>query len=118
MTLNQVLENAPDNQLIRNTFIKADKLLNAYKNPVVSVSGGSDSDIVLDIIEKIRGSRQVIYVFFDTGIEYDATKRHLSELETWYSINIIRQPAAFPVPAGCKKIWGSIHVEGNISAHQ
>lgn len=74
MNLTEVLDTAPDNQLIRNTFIKADKLLSFYKNPVVSISGGSDSDIMLDLVEKIRGNRPVSYVFFDTGIEYSATK--------------------------------------------
>ena len=39
-----VLNAAPENELIRNTMKKADLLLNSYKNPVCSVSGGSDSD--------------------------------------------------------------------------
>lgn len=103
MNLTEVLNTAPDNQLIRNTFIKADKLLSFYKNPVVSISGGSDSDIMLDLVEKIRGNRPVSYVFFDTGIEYSATKKHLDELEIKYGIKIIRVKAKTPVPAGCKK---------------
>ena len=98
MNLKSILDTAPENQLIRNTFIKADKLLNFYKNPVCSISGGSDSDIMLDILEKIRGNRKVIYVFFDTGIEYAATKKHLNELEKKYGITIIREKAAIPVP--------------------
>ena len=39
-----VLNAAPENELIRNTMKKADLLLNSYKNPVCSVSGGSDSE--------------------------------------------------------------------------
>lgn len=103
MNLQEILDGAPDNQLIRNTFIKADKLLNSYKNPVCSISGGSDSDIMLDLLEKIRGDRKITYVFFDTGIEYTATKKHLDELEKKYDIEIIRTKAKIPVPAGCKK---------------
>lgn len=103
MNLQEVLDAAPDNQLIRNTFIKADKLLRFYKNPVVSISGGSDSDIMLDLVEKIRGDRSISYVFYDTGIEYAATKRHLSELESKYGIIISRAKAKVPVPLGCKK---------------
>lgn len=103
MNLTEVLDTAPDNQLIRNTFIKANKLLNSYKNPVCSISGGSDSDIMLDLLEKIRGDRKIIYVFFDTGIEYAATKKHLDELERKYGIKIIREKAKIPVPTGCKK---------------
>ena len=47
---------------------KADLLLNSYKNPVCSVSGGSDSDVMLDLLERVRGNRKVTYVFYDTGI--------------------------------------------------
>lgn len=101
--IQSVLANAPNNQLIRNTFIKANKLLSSYKNPVCSISGVSDSDIMLDLLEKIRGDRKIIYVFFDTGIEYAATKKHLDELERKYGIKIIREKAKIPVPAGCKK---------------
>lgn len=70
-----VLNAAPENELIRNTMKKADLLLNCYKNPVCSISGGSDSDVMLDLLERVRGNRKVTYVFFDTGIEYRATLR-------------------------------------------
>lgn len=36
----KILNAAPDNQLICNTMKKTDLLLNSYKNPVCSVSGG------------------------------------------------------------------------------
>lgn len=101
--LEKVLNEAPNNELIKNTFIKADKLLTFYRNPVCSISGGSDSDIMLDILERVRGGRQVTYVFFDTGIEYEATKRHLDYLERKYDIKIERRRAKIPVPAGCRE---------------
>lgn len=41
MVSEAVLNAAPENELIRNTMKKADLLLNSYKNPVCSVSGGS-----------------------------------------------------------------------------
>lgn len=81
MKVEEIIDNAPENQLIRNTFIKSDKMLTFYKNPVCSVSGGSDSDIVIDILERVRNGRPVQYVFYDTGIEYDVTKQHLDYLE-------------------------------------
>lgn len=98
-----VLNAAPENELIRNTMKKADLLLNSYKNPVCSVSGGSDSDVMLDLLERVRGNRKVTYVFFDTGIEYRATLRHLDELEAKYGIEIVRRKAKKPVPVGCKE---------------
>lgn len=103
MVSNEILEAAPENELIRNTMKKADLLLNSYKNPVCSVSGGSDSDVMLDLLERVRGSRKVTYVFFDTGIEYRATLRHLDDLEAKYGIEIVRRRAKKPVPVGCKE---------------
>lgn len=94
---------APENELIRNTMKKADLLLNSYKNPVCSVSGGSDSDVMLDLLERVRGNRKVTYVFFDTGIEYRATLRHLNDLEAKYGIEIVRRKAKKPVPVGCRE---------------
>ena len=43
------------------------------------------------------------FVFFDTGIEYQATKEHLDYLENKYSIKIERIRAITPVPLGCKR---------------
>lgn len=98
-----VLNAAPENELIRNTMKKADLLLNSYKNPVCSISGGSDSDVMLDLLERVRNGRKITYVFFDTGIEYQATKNHLNDLEAKYGIEIVRRKAKKPVPVGCKE---------------
>lgn len=76
--------------------------LDTFSRPVCSISGGSDSDIMIDLIERIS-PHSVTYVFFDTGIEYQATKRHLDYLQEKYGIVIERRPAVVPVPLGCKK---------------
>lgn len=89
--MEEIIEGAPNNPLIQNTLLKMDLKLRYYRNPVCSVSGGSDSDIMIDIIERVRGDRPVTYVFFDTGIEYEATKRHLDDSETKYGIKIERR---------------------------
>lgn len=78
-------------------------LLNSYKNPVCSISGGSDSDVMLDLLERVRAGRKITYVFFDTGIEYQATKNHLNDPEARYGIEIVRRRAKKPVPVGCKE---------------
>ena len=106
MVSEAVLNAAPENELIRNTMKKADLLLNSYKNPVCSVSGGSDSDVMLDLLERVRGNRNVTYVFFNTGIEYRATLRHLDDLESKYGIEIVRRKAKKPVPG-----WGVRNME-------
>lgn len=73
---------------ITEAFLKADNVLSRpiYHNIMCSISGGSDSDIMIDMIEKIKPKGKVHYVFFDTGLEYDATKRHLDYLEEKYNI--------------------------------
>ncbi len=75
----------------------------------VGISGGSDSDIVIDLLEKVLKENaynydcEVHYVFFDTGIEYEATKRHIDYLEEKYGVKIERIRAKVPVPLGVKK---------------
>ena len=56
-----------------------------YKKVLCSISGGSDSDILLYIITKCDKNKIVDYVFFDTGLEYQATKDHIKFLEEKYN---------------------------------
>lgn len=96
---------------IQSAFVKAyskihgyDTTFTKYNNIMVSISGGSDSDILLDFVERIGYPKsQVIYVFFDTGLEFKATKEHLNFLEKKYDIRILREKAVVPVAKGCKK---------------
>ena len=75
-----------------------------YKKVMVSISGGSDSDILLDLIERCKAPDFTIdYVFFNTGLEYDATLRHLDYLEQKYNIVINRIRPNSPVPISCKR---------------
>ena len=92
-----------DNLHVFDSFIVSKTKLERYEKPVVSVSGGSDSDIMLDVIAKLDTEKKVKYIFFDTGIEYQATKEHLDKLEKKYGITIERMRAKTPVPLGCQK---------------
>ena len=74
-----------------------------FKKVMVSISGGYDSDVMLDMLLRCCPKEIFTFVFFDTGIEYEATKRHLDYLEKKYDIIIDRQRAAVPVPLGVKK---------------
>ena len=75
-----------------------------YPLLMVSVSGGADSDIVVDMIERIgHPYSEVRYVFYDSGLEFEATKRHLEALEKKYGVRIERRKAAVPVPLGVRK---------------
>ena len=75
-----------------------------YKHIVVSISGGADSDRMMDMVERIGYKPGTVqYVFFDTGVEYQATKDHLKQLEEKYGIEIKRVKASMPVPLAVKK---------------
>lgn len=102
MNFRELMEKC-ENLTIIDSFAVAEQKIPRKQNIVCSISGGSDSDIMLDIITKVDTENKVIYVFFDTGIEYEATKKHLDYLEKKYGITIYRMKAITPVPLGCRK---------------
>lgn len=105
MNIQEILDKCVDidNMTIYDSFTVADLKIPRAQNIVCSISGGADSDIMLDIISKLDTDKKVKYVFFDTGIEYEATKKHLVYLEEKYGITIERVKAIKPVPFGCRK---------------
>lgn len=65
--------------------------LREHPKAICSYSGGSDSDIMLDMIERVRKMFDlppVHYCFFNTGLEMAATKRHVKEQEQKYGVTI------------------------------
>lgn len=67
------------------------KRLYQYPNAICSYSGGSDSDIMLHLIESVRkmfNLPPIQYCFFNTGLEMEATKRHVREMEKLYGVTI------------------------------
>ena len=101
----ELLDNFPINQTIGDNLIRAWSKINSpkYKKIVCSISGGSDSDIMLDIVWRCDKDNKVDYVWFDTGLEYQATKEHLKYLENKYNIDIIPYKAIKSIPLSCKK---------------
>jgi len=62
-----------------------------HPNAICSYSGGSDSDIMLHLIETVRKMFElppIQYCFFNTGLEMDAIKRHVREVEELYGVTI------------------------------
>ena len=101
--IQNILDNAPKNLSIVDSLLKANSVLGRHRKISVSVSGGSDSDAIMDIIEAVKPENcELAYVFFDTGLEYAATKRHLDELEAKYNVKIERRRAKTTVPAACR----------------
>ena len=67
------------------------KRLLEHPNAICSYSGGADSDILIDVIEKARSEFHlppVKYVFFNTGLEMKATKDHVKDTAEKYGVEI------------------------------
>lgn len=70
------------------------KRLREHPKAICSYSGGSDSDILLDLIERTRIKFAALklpvvkYVFFNTGLEMKATKDHVKKMAQKYGVEI------------------------------
>ncbi len=66
--------------------------LKQHPNAICSYSGGSDSDILIDLIERTRkwfpSVPPVRYIFFNTGLEMKATRDHVKETARKYGVEI------------------------------
>lgn len=103
-----------NNLAIVESFFRADDVIRRHDNIAISISGGSDSDIVLDLIERVKGDQEIRYIWFDTGLEYKATKDHLTYLEDKYHIKIERIKAVKPIPLCCHE-YGSPFISKYVS---
>lgn len=104
MELLEIIEHCPKDNIIGDNLIRAYKIINnpKYEKIVCTISGGADSDIVLDICSKIDQGK-IEYIWFDTGLEYKATKEHIRYLEQKYGITIQRRKAIKSIPKCCKE---------------
>lgn len=106
--ISDVLSRFPPNAAIQEMVYKTlDHIENeAMHNGkiMVSISGGSDSDIMMDLFERIGYPEGlVVYVWFDTGLEYETTKRHLRDLEAKYGVEIKRYRPQMTVAQAVKR---------------
>lgn len=104
-SLINLLQNAPDNQVIIDNLTKAYNRINSaiYSKVLCAISGGADSDVLLDICFRCDRDNKVDYIWYDTGLEYQATKDHLKHLEEKYNITIKKIKAIKPIPLSCKE---------------
>lgn len=99
----ELLDSSPD-ILIADSFVITNSKIKNYDKIVCAISGGSDSDIMLDICTKLDPEKKIQYVWFNTGLEYQATKDHLKFLENKYGIEIKVINAVKPIPTTCRTI--------------
>lgn len=64
------------------------RAIQTHDKIVCSISGGSDSDDMLRVVWECDDENKVRYVFFDTGLELQATKDHIEYLQELYGITI------------------------------
>lgn len=67
------------------------KHLTEHPNASCAYSGGSDSDIMIDLIERTRklfNLPPIHYAFFNTGLEMQATKDHVKATAEKYGVEI------------------------------
>lgn len=93
-----------DNSVIQESIPRTAREIQLYDNISCSISGGSDSDDLLHIVSMLDTEKKVHYVFFDTGIEMGATKKHLKYLEQRYGIEIEVVKPKIPVGAAVRKV--------------
>ena len=86
------------------------KHLKQHPKAICSYSGGADSDIMIDVIERTReifSLPPVKYVFFNTGLEMQATKDHVKATSEKYGVkietfrpkvNIVRASRTYGIP--------------------
>lgn len=83
------------------------KRLREHPKAICSYSGGSDSDIMIDIIERTRkvfkSLPPVKYVFFNTGLEMKATKDHVKETAQKYGVEIEEVRPAISIVQASRK---------------
>jgi len=99
-------EDAPKNLNIQKYMMVTRNKLREYGRIAVAYSAGSDSDIMLDMIELVKPYEdcgEIRYTFYDTGLEFDATLRHITEVEQKYGVAIERIKPKKSIPLACKE---------------
>lgn len=94
--------------------------LREHPNAICSYSGGSDSDILLHLIETTRqlfNLPPVEYAFFETGLEMKATRDHVKAMAEKYGVeikthrpkvNIVQATRKYGVPFVSKIMSGGL----------
>lgn len=96
----------PKNLNIYKYLMVTRNKLSEHRRIAVSYSGGSDSDIMLDLIELVKPKDicgEIKYTFFNTGLEFDATLRHISDVEQKYAVQIERIKPKKSIPTACRE---------------
>lgn len=112
----KLIAEAPDNFVIQNALLRCAEVTDSHNKIMCSVSGGADSDVMLDMIIRCGGKEKTSFAFFNTGVEYRATLEQLRRLETKYRITIEQIQPTKPIPV-CIKQYGVPFLNKEVSAN-
>lgn len=106
------------NLAIADAAMKCEAVFASHERAHVGISGGADSDVMIDLCERVRQVQpmDITYDFSDTGIEYAATKEHLDYLEDRYGVKIDRTRATKSIPLCCHS-YGQPFVSKMVAHH-
>lgn len=103
-SLIELVESSPNIEIL-NSWLVTDNKLKRSRKPFCAISGGSDSDLLIHLCATLDESKKVTYVFYDTGLEFQATKDHIKYLEEKYGVKIEIKKAVKPIPL-CVRQYG------------
>ncbi|MBR3160146.1 MAG: phosphoadenosine phosphosulfate reductase family protein [Atopobiaceae bacterium] len=105
------------NLAIADAALKCQSVFETHEKAIVSISGGADSDVMMDVCERVRqvSPIAITYLFQDTGMEYEATRAHLDYLEDLYGVKIKRNLPDLTVPETCRR-YGQPFVSKMVSS--
>ena len=101
----ELVDSAPQNLAIIDAWGKCRLHVNTHQKIMASISGGSDSDVMMDMIIRCGGKEKTTFVFFNTGLEYEATKKQIQFLNEKYGVEIQVVPPIKPSPL-CVREFG------------
>lgn len=105
LSLSEILSRGeiPPSGVVQESMIKMFDQICEHAKIMCSISGGYDSDILLDMIIRCGGKEKTTFVFNNTGLEYDATKDHIKYLEDVYGIKIVELKPKKTIPNCCRE---------------
>lgn len=101
--IEDIIKDAPENFVIQGALCRCHEIIESHSKIVCLISGGGDSDVVLDMVLRCGGAEITDFAFIDTGLEYEATLAHLKFLEEKYGITIHRKKAMKSIPRSVRE---------------
>lgn len=105
MDIGKLLDESPQNMAIQDALVKCSQMTDVHEKIFVAISGGADSDVMMDLFIRCGAKEKTTFGFFGTGLEYEATKRQIQHLNEKYGVEIQIIPPIKPIPV-CVREYG------------